>query len=55
MILERGAKVLVSHRRLFELDHGRYFIGVVEAYDAGVARVCGHTWTRDGYKGHFKR
>ena len=55
MILEKGSKVLVSHRRLFEHDHGRYFVGVVEEYDSGVARVCGHTWMRDGYRGEFRR
>ncbi len=55
MILDNGAKVLISHRRLFELDHGRYFVGVIEDYDAGVARVGGHTWMRDGYRGEFKR
>ena len=51
MILECGSKVLVSHRRLFESDQSRYFIGVVEGYEHGVARVSGHTWTRESYRG----
>ena len=37
MILETGAKVLIAHRRLFEGDHGRYFTGVVEGYEGGLA------------------
>jgi len=53
MILESGTKVLLSHRRLFETDHARYFIGVVEGYEDGLARVTGHTWLRDGYTGEY--
>ncbi len=55
MILEPGSKVLVCHRRLFESDHARYFVGMVNDYDQGIARVTGYTWTRDGYTGTFKR
>ncbi|MEQ1891874.1 MAG: hypothetical protein ABL998_04965 [Planctomycetota bacterium] len=55
MILENGSKVFISHRRLFEGDHARYFVGIVEAYENGIARVCGHTWTRDGYQGQYRR
>lgn len=54
MILEPGAKVLVAHRRLFESDHNRYFTGVVEGYEDGIARVTGRTWVRDGYHGEYK-
>jgi hypothetical protein len=55
MILETGTKVLVSHRRLFEGDHARYFVGIVEGYEQGIARICGHTWTRDAYQGQYRR
>lgn len=55
MILENGTKVLVSHRRLFEGDHARYFVGIVEGYEHGIARICGHTWSRDGYQGQYRR
>ncbi|MEM9803367.1 MAG: hypothetical protein AAGA20_23820 [Planctomycetota bacterium] len=55
MILKPGMKVLVAHRRLYETDHSRYFTGVVDAYDQGVARISGHTWMHDGYRGSFKR
>lgn len=53
MILDSGMKVLVSHRRLFESDHARFFVGLVEAYESGVARITGNTWTLDGYRGNF--
>ena len=55
MILEPGVRVLIAHRRLYEGDHMRFFTGVVEGYEAGIARVTGHTWLRDGYSGAFKR
>ena len=55
MILNKGTKVLVSHRRLYETDHGRYFTGMVDAYEDGIARVTGQTWMHDGYRGSYKR
>ena len=55
MILESGVKVLVTHRRLFEGDHTRTFIGTVEGYENGIARVSGYTWIRDGYQGDYRR
>ncbi len=51
MILEEGDKVLVCHRRLFPEDHQRFFTGVVEAYESGVARVTGRSWIRDQLRG----
>lgn len=55
MILHSGSKVLIAHRRLFPGDHGRYFVGVVEAYEHGLARIGGHSWLRDSYDGTFHR
>lgn len=55
MILEPGMKVLIAHRRLFESDHVRFFVGLVEGYENGLSRVTGHTWTRDPYQGKFVR
>jgi hypothetical protein len=47
VVLANGDKVLVVQRRLFQEDEPRYFVGTVEAYDAGVALVTGRTWARD--------
>lgn len=53
MILEEGSKVLIIHRRLFEGDNARFFVGVVDAYEQGVAKVRGHTWIRDSFSPGF--
>lgn len=53
MILDSGMKVLICHRRLFEADQARFFVGTVEGYGDGLARVVGQTWTRDPYQGLF--
>ena len=56
MLLEIGAKVLVSHRRLFPEDQGRFFVGSVVGCEAGIVKVTGLTWTRDPTHGfHRKR
>ena len=47
MILRSGEKIHVIHRRFFEKDLHRHFIGSVEAYEDGVARVVGHVYTVD--------
>ena len=53
MLVEMGSKLLVVHRRLFLDDASRFFIGSVESYDVGVARVRGHTWVKDPLAGSF--
>lgn len=53
MILKPGEKVHVIHRRLYEKDNHRHFIGVVDVYDQGVARVTGHVYTVDQVKFAF--
>ncbi len=55
IILESGTKVLIAHRRLYAGDHGRFFVGVVDDYDDGIARIEGYTWIHDGYDGTFNR
>lgn len=46
MLLKRGDKVLLVHRRLFDSDAGRHFVGSVEAYDSGIVKVSGWTFVR---------
>ena len=55
MILEPGMKVMIAHRRLFEGDQPRIFVGTIEGYEDGLARVTGYTWTRDGMRGGYVR
>ena len=53
MILEAGSKVLVVHRRLFDEDEARYFIGVVDGYEDGIAKVSGYSWILNSLAGTF--
>jgi hypothetical protein len=55
MILQKGEKVHVVHRRHLEKDPHRHFIGVVDAYENGLARVTGHIYTVDLMKFSFFR
>lgn len=55
MILKQGEKIHVIHRRHFEKDHHRHFVGTVESYEAGVARVTGHVFTVDPVKFTYVR
>lgn len=52
IFLEPGDKVMVVHRRLFENDRSRYFIGTVDGFNEenGLLKVTGHTFceTRRG-------
>jgi hypothetical protein len=53
MILQKSEKVHIIHRRMYEKDNHRHFIGVVDAYEQGVARVTGHVYTVDQTKFTF--
>jgi hypothetical protein len=55
MILQKGEKVHVIHRRRYEKDPHRHFVGVVDAYENGLARVTGHIFTVDTTKFAFFR
>ena len=46
-MLKDGDLLLLVHRRLFNHDHSRYFIGEVEDYADGLVRVGGYSWLRD--------
>jgi hypothetical protein len=53
MILAEGDKILVAHRRLFERDETRFFVGVVNGYDGGVVKATGHSYVRDMLSGQM--
>lgn len=55
MILETGDRVLIAHRRLFADDPCRFFLGIVDGYEAGVARITGNSWVRDPIQGSLAR
>lgn len=52
-VLSIGEKVHIIHRRHFEKEPHRHFVGVVNAFDNGVARLTGHVWTVDPVKFQF--
>jgi hypothetical protein len=53
MVLRTGDKVLIAHRRLFADDQPRFFVGIVESYEQGVARVKGYSWSIDKVRGNM--
>lgn len=55
MLLEKGAKILASHRRLFEGDSARFFVGEVLEYQDGLVKANGYTWTRDVTSGFHRK
>lgn len=54
-LIEPGDQLLVVHRRLFERDENRFFVGQVEASDGGVIRITGFTFVRDVIQGRVRR
>ncbi len=52
--MEVGSKVLVHHRRMFDTDRPRYFVGSVVQCGGGVASVYGKTWVQDPFSGTFR-
>ena len=55
MILQKGEKIHIIHRRHSEKEPHRHFVGVVDAYENGIARVTGHIFTVDPTKFIFFR
>lgn len=55
MFLDIGTKLLMCHRRLFPEDQPRFFVGSVSAFEDGVVKVTGTTWTRDVAHGFHKK
>jgi len=52
-ILKRGENILVIHRRRFDKDIRRHFIGTVDAYEDGVARASGYVFVIDDLNKHL--
>ncbi|HVK07282.1 MAG TPA: hypothetical protein VM597_00760 [Gemmataceae bacterium] len=50
-MLSEGDKILVAHRRLFRGDAPHFFVGRVDAYEAGVVKATGHSYVRDPVTG----
>lgn len=55
MILKKGEKIHVIHRRHYEKEPHRHFLGVVDEYEDGLARVTGHIFTVDSTRYIFFR
>ncbi|MCS6851380.1 MAG: hypothetical protein NZ700_09475 [Gemmataceae bacterium] len=53
MLVREGEKLLVAHRRLYEGDPPRFFVGQVDAYDAGIVRATGYSYVRDAVTGRM--
>lgn len=53
MLLNEGDNLLIAHRRLFDKDESRFFVGKVVGYDAGLVKVVGHTFVRDVISGRL--
>jgi len=54
-MLKPGEKVFIVHRRLFEKDTPRFFVGEVQAYEQGIAKVKGYTFVKDMFSGSMKK
>jgi hypothetical protein len=54
-MLTQEDKILIVHRRLFEKDTPRFFVGEVQAYEAGITKVNGYTFAKDMFSGNIQR
>lgn len=52
-LLSPGEKIHVIHRRRFEKDVRRHFVGEIEAYEQGVARASGYIFVIDDLSKHL--
>ncbi len=52
-ILKPGEKIHVIHRRHFEKDARRHFVGEVESYEHGIARASGYVFVLDDLNKHM--
>ena len=54
-VLSAGEKIHIIHRRHLEKEPHRHFVGLVEAYEGGIARVTGYIFTVDPVRFEFIR
>ncbi len=52
-LLSPGEKIHVMHRRRFDKDVRRHFVGQVEAYEQGIARAAGYVFVIDDLSKHL--
>ena len=52
-LLSPGDKIHVMHRRRFEKDVRRHFVGQVEAYEQGMVRASGYVFVIDDLNKHL--
>lgn len=50
-MLTAGENILIVHRRLFDNDLPRFFLGTVDAYEAGIVKVSGYSWIKEPLSG----
>ncbi len=53
MLLKKGDKLLIAHRRIYDRDDVRFFVGGVEDYETGIVKIRGHSYVRDGMTGRM--
>ena len=54
-ILSPGEKVHLIHRRRFDHEPHRHFVGVIDAFSEGLMRVTGHVYAVDPVTLDFRR
>ena len=52
-LLSPGEKIHVIHRRQFEKDARRHFVGEVESYEGGLSRASGYVFVVDDLNKHM--
>ena len=55
MLLQSSDKILLAHRRLFDRDAPRHFVGEVIAYEDRLAKVRGYSFVRNAMTGEHIR
>lgn len=54
-LLRSGDKLLISHRRLYQEDVARHFVGSVDECDGSIVQMTGVTFVRETRTGTYVR